>query len=88
MIAEEEREKLLSWSSSLQPQRRHEDVKAKRSKGTGGWFLNSTIFRRWSALDDIQISHVLLSIGAPGAGKTVLWYVSDQCWTKVPMLTT
>jgi hypothetical protein len=72
---EKEREKLLSWISSLQPQLRHQDVKSKRSKGTGAWFLNSATFKAWASCGDIQTLHVLWSVGAPGAGKTILWYV-------------
>lgn len=82
MVVEKERQKLLSWLSSLQPESRHEDVKAKRSEGTGTWFLGDSIFTTWSNLEGIQNYHALLSFGSPGAGKTTLLYViirySDQ----------
>jgi hypothetical protein len=70
-----ERKELLLWLSSLQPQLRHEDIIAKRSEGTGGWFLSSPTFKTWVSYGDIQTVHVLWSVGAPGAGKTILWYV-------------
>jgi hypothetical protein len=70
---EKERKKLLSWLSSLQPQLRHEDIIAKRSERTGGWFLSSSTFKAWASYDDIQTVHVLWSVGAPGAGKSILW---------------
>lgn len=84
MIAEKERQKLLSWLSSLQPESRHEDVKAKRSEGTGAWFLGDSIFTTWSTFEGIQKYHALLSFGSPGAGKTTLLCViirySHQAW--------
>jgi hypothetical protein len=68
-----ERKKLQSWLSSLRPQLRHEDIMAKRSKGTGAWYLNSPTFKAWVSYDGIQTLHVLWSVGAPGAGKSILW---------------
>jgi hypothetical protein len=78
MNSEKEREELLSLISSLQPERRHVDVKAKRSKGTGAWFLNTPAFAAWSAFADGQDYHALLSFGAPGAGKSILLCVFDR----------
>jgi hypothetical protein len=76
--SEKAREELLSSISSLQPERRHIDVKAKRTKGTGAWFLNAPAFTAWSAFVDGQDYQALLSFGAPGAGKSILLCVFDR----------
>lgn len=69
-------EKLLAWLSPLEPQRRHDDVRAKRSKGTGTWFLNTTEFQSWGDHEDARDCRALYSFGEPGAGKTVIWSVA------------
>jgi hypothetical protein len=61
-------------------------MKARRSEGTGMWFLNSPIFIAWSALEDHQNYYALLSFGAPGAGKSVLLYVFPRAPTNMTML--
>ena len=77
MNVENERKELVSWLSLLEPDLRHVDVKAKRSEGTGVWFLNVQTFIAWSTFEGIRNYRVLLGFGAPGAGKTTLLYVLD-----------
>lgn len=87
-ILDKEREKLLSWLSFMQPELRHKDVNAKRSDGTGTWFINTPGFQMWSSLENVPNYHTILSLGHPGAGKTTLLYVFHQRGqTKGMMLT-
>ncbi|EAU92062.2 ankyrin repeat domain-containing protein 44 [Coprinopsis cinerea okayama7 len=46
----------------------HSDVKKKRAKGTGDWFINSDEYREWKTGE----GSVLCATGIPGAGKTTL----------------
>ncbi|KAF8460116.1 hypothetical protein BDZ91DRAFT_740044 [Kalaharituber pfeilii] len=40
-------EKLLAWLSPLEPQKRHQDIKATRIENTGNWILHSSQFQSW-----------------------------------------
>ncbi|EAU92058.2 hypothetical protein CC1G_06045 [Coprinopsis cinerea okayama7 len=46
----------------------HNDVKRKRTKGTGDWFINSPKYQEWKA----EKGNVLCGTGIAGAGKTTL----------------
>ena len=70
---EKERDELSAWLSALQPDRRHVDVNGKRSEGTGAWFLNAQTFMAWYTFGNTPTFQTLMSLGAPGAGKTILW---------------
>ncbi|KAF8463349.1 hypothetical protein BDZ91DRAFT_661368, partial [Kalaharituber pfeilii] len=67
-------EKLLTWLSPLEPQKRHQAVQASRVKDTGNWLLQSEQFRLWieDKTNQHQSSQVLGCFGEPGAGKTVI----------------
>ncbi|KAF8466890.1 hypothetical protein BDZ91DRAFT_848653 [Kalaharituber pfeilii] len=62
-------EKLLAWLSPLEPQKRHQDVKATRIENTGNWVLHH--FRPWLNRESSS-DQVLGCYGEPGTGKTVL----------------
>jgi hypothetical protein len=42
---DEEVEKILSWISPLEPQKKHQDIRQNRLSGTGGWFLQKSEFQ-------------------------------------------
>ena len=62
--------KILDWLSPLQPHKKHIDVRSRRLKGTGDWFLRLPLFQDW--VDSLGKSNVLCCKGIPGAGKTVI----------------
>ncbi|KAF8416031.1 ankyrin repeat-containing domain protein [Tirmania nivea] len=52
-IMENERlQATIQWLSPLEPQKRHEDVRKVRVKGTGNWFLQAEKFQTWLSVDD------------------------------------
>ncbi|KAI5814506.1 hypothetical protein BZA77DRAFT_345612 [Pyronema omphalodes] len=65
---------IVQWISPLDPLKRHEDLKSKRFKDTGLWFLQSSKFETWcrgTTLDQ-GFNPVLACYGIPGAGKSVM----------------
>jgi hypothetical protein len=74
-MLDDEMEELLQWLSTLEPQKRHQDIRAKRFEGTGEWFLQLTRFQNWrkSSSDQDRAEQVFGCYGIPGAGKTVIW---------------
>ena len=60
---------ILDWLAPIETLHKHRDVQAKRSPGTGQWFLDKLEFRKWLEEDSL---HDLLCIGSPGVGKSVL----------------
>ena len=63
---------ILQWLSPLEPQQRHQGVRADRLDSVGNWVLGTNEFRKWSATEDGCIEPVLLCYGNPGVGKTYL----------------
>ncbi|KAJ7144592.1 ankyrin repeat-containing domain protein [Mycena epipterygia] len=63
-----ERDKIIEWYSPLNFFPRQADIFAAREPGTGGWLLESDLFRNWKS----GIGEILWCPGIPGAGKTVL----------------
>ena len=66
---------LLATLSPLEPLKRHQDVKLRRTKNTSTWLLELEPFSRWrdgNAME--ERGHVFCCYGMPGAGKTVTWY--------------
>jgi hypothetical protein len=52
---------------------RHYDVRAKRLKDTGTWFLELEDFQKWRDGDPDKVEYGLFGRYAiPGAGKTVM----------------
>ena len=60
---------ILDWLAPVETFHKHRDLQAKRSHGTGQWFLNKPEFRQW--LEDDSL-HDLLCLGGPGVGKSIL----------------
>jgi len=58
--------------SPLNPQQRHQDVRADRLDGVGNWVLETSEFRKWSNGEDGYSERVLFCSGGPGVGKTYL----------------
>jgi len=70
-----ERLQILTWLSPLEPWKRHHDVATNRFAGIGEWFLKATKFQAWrSKRDNDLVDPALFCYGAPGAGKTFIWY--------------
>jgi Cdc6-like AAA superfamily ATPase len=61
-------EKIRSWLSAPDPSTNFNKASKQRQKGTGLWFLQSSIFKKW------QTDHhtFLWLYGIPGCGKTIL----------------
>ncbi|KAF8462761.1 hypothetical protein BDZ91DRAFT_330764 [Kalaharituber pfeilii] len=70
-------QKLLAWLSPLEPQKRHQAVKAQRVENTGIWILLNQQFQSWLK-GDLQMhsggasEQVLACYGEPGVGKTFI----------------
>ena len=68
----DEKSELLQWLSPLEPQNRHQDVRAGRFDGVGEWLLQTTEFRGWRGNEGGANRAVLFCSGEPGVGKTYL----------------
>ncbi|KAJ7453163.1 hypothetical protein FB451DRAFT_1520328 [Mycena latifolia] len=67
-LAAAERDKIIDWFSPLNFFLRQADISNIRQPGTGEWFLQDELFKRW-------VSGAIKAMwcrGMPGAGKTVL----------------
>jgi Cdc6-like AAA superfamily ATPase len=72
------RQTILDWLSPLDYHPQHSDTFARRTEGTGRWFLSSPQFQSWVSATD----STLFCPGIPGAGKTILTsMVIDQLQT-------
>jgi Cdc6-like AAA superfamily ATPase len=61
-------EKISSWLSAPDPSTNFNKASKQRQKGTGLWFLQGGIFKKWQA-----DHHTFLWLyGIPGCGKTIL----------------
>ncbi|KAI5818441.1 hypothetical protein BZA77DRAFT_342841 [Pyronema omphalodes] len=72
---DQEMESLLQWISPLEPHTRHQDIRSKRLKNIGKWFLESEIFRNWQ--DKSHEVNIFGCYGIPGAGKTFISFAGD-----------
>ena len=65
---------MLNTCSSLEPLKRHSDVRSDRLDNTGNWILQLDQVKTWRDVKiDVDGSAAVLSCyGMPGAGKTVL----------------
>ena len=61
---------ILQWLSPLEPQQRHQGVRAARLDGVGNWVLETSEFRKWQDVESGCIKSVLFCCGNPGVGKT------------------
>ena len=68
----DEKSELLHWLSPLEPQNRHQDVRAGRFNGVGDWLLQTAEFQEWRGNEGGADRAVLFCSGEPGVGKTHL----------------
>ena len=66
---DDEGRQILQWLSPLEPQQRHQGVRADRLDSVGNWVLETTEFRKWRDAEDC-VEQVLFCYGNPGVGKT------------------
>ena len=69
-------QKLVELLSPLQSLKRHQDVRSKRLDNTGGWLLQHNRFCLWRDSASNMGSRILFCYGMPGAGKTILRYLT------------
>jgi len=67
---DDEGRQILQWLSPLEPQQRHQGVRADRLDSVGNWVLETSEFREWSDAEDGCVEQVLFCSGNPGVGKT------------------
>ena len=67
---DDEGRQILQWLSPLEPQQRHQGVRADRVDGVGNWVLETSEFRTWRDAEDGGVEPVLFCHGNPGVGKT------------------
>ena len=67
---DDEGHQIPRWLSLLEPQQRHQGVRADRLDGVGNWVLETSEFRKWRDAEDGCIEQVLFCHGNPGVGKT------------------
>jgi len=65
-----EQHQIMQWLSPLEPQQRHQGVRANRLGGVGNWVLETSEFRNWRDAEDGCVERVLFCSGNPGVGKT------------------
>ena len=63
---------MLQWLSPLEPEQRHQGIRAGRLDGVGNWVLETKEFREWRDAEDDCVSPVLFCYGNPGVGKTYI----------------
>jgi len=63
---------VMRWLSPLQPNNRHQGVRADRFDGVGDWILETKEFREWRSRGGGADEAVLFCSGNPGVGKTYL----------------
>ena len=69
---------LLRMLSTLEPLKRHQDIKFPRSKNSGTWLLELESFSKWRDSQTIEENgRVFCCYGIPGAGKTVIRYEAN-----------
>ena len=70
----DERSKVWTWLSPLEPSLRHQDIRDRRVEGVGEWVLQTEEFKNWYASSGGSESDnaVLFCYGDPGVGKTFI----------------
>ena len=63
---------IMHWLSPLEPNKRHQGVRADRFDGVGDWLLETSEFREWEGSEGGADEAVLFCSGNPGVGKTYL----------------
>lgn len=73
MNTREERSKILNWLSGTDPSTNFNTARKKHEKDTGKWLLHSEKFQSWKKTN----GHIMWLYGIPGAGKTILRFISS-----------
>ena len=70
----DDRSKLLTWLSLLEPGLRHRDLRERRVNDVGEWLIQTEGFRSWCSLsgEGEGDKTVLFCYGDPGVGKTFI----------------
>ena len=77
---------IQAWLSTLDANRRHQDVCDRRLDGVGDWVLQRNEFESWRGSKDGSGNPTLLCYGGQGVGKTYIRYLSIL-WKPQTMLT-
>ena len=67
----DERAEILAWLSPLEPQIRHNDIRARRVKDVGDWVFQTEGYQNWFR-GICSENSALFCYGDPGVGKTYL----------------
>ena len=68
----DENPEILQWLSTLEPEKRHQDLRISRLEGVGNWLLETDEFWEWGNREDASSQAVLFCHGDPGVGKTYM----------------
>ena len=70
----DDRSKILTWLSPLEPRLRHSDIVSRRVRNVGDWLLQTEEFRSWRSGGDQGESQkaAIFCSGNPGVGKTYI----------------
>ena len=70
----DEKSEILAWLSSLEPQRRHQDIRSRRVDEVGDWLLQTEEYRNWfgGICGGKSGSSAIFCYGGPGVGKTYI----------------
>jgi len=63
---------IMRWLSPLEPNKRHEGVRADRFEGVRDWLLEAREWWEWRGSDGGADKALLFCSGNPGVGKTYL----------------
>ena len=72
----DENSEIMRWLSPLEPNIRHQGVRAGRFGSVGGWLFETSEFREWRDGEGGGDKAVLFCSGNPGVGKTYLRYLA------------
>ena len=70
----DDRSRILSWLSPLEPLVRHQDIQSQQVDRVGDWLLRTKEFASWynGCGDDESDRAILFCYGNPGVGKSHL----------------
>jgi len=66
-----ERSQILDWLSPLKPQKRHQEIRARRVEGVGSWLFRTEEYQNWFKGGESNRS-ALFCYGGPVVGKTYM----------------
>ena len=70
----DEKSKILTWLSPLEPRGRHHDIRSRRVDEVGEWLLQTEEYRNWfgGSAGSNSAGPTLFCYGGPGVGKTYI----------------